>query len=105
MQSRRQQKTLKPVSGTYSIGETILELPELPSLPAHRLITSKCFLRSTLSASAPAGRVKRKNGSEAMVDISDSKKGDTPSVFSSRSSRCHGPPRRYRRPGLRSRGF
>src|SRR5580704_6673860 len=48
---------------------------------SQRFITTSSFLRSTISASAPAGSVKIRNGSEATVDISDSKKGDAVRVF------------------------
>jgi len=41
----------------------------------------KSFLRSAMSASAPAGKVKRKKGNDAAVDNRDSKKGDGDSVF------------------------
>src|ERR1700730_7474307 len=44
-------------------------------------MTISIFLRSTISASAPAGRVKMRNGNEATVDIKDIKKGDAVSVF------------------------
>ena len=39
------------------------------------------FLRLLKSASAPAGKVKRKNGSEAAVAISESSNGEAPSSF------------------------
>src|ERR1700723_1561250 len=46
-----------------------------------KFITTSSFLRSTVSASAPAGSVKMRKGNEATVDISDIKKGDGVSVF------------------------
>ena len=46
-----------------------------------RFIRIRNFLRSTVSARAPAGSVKRKNGSEATVDMSDIRRGDEVSVF------------------------
>src|SRR5580704_10444110 len=47
----------------------------------HRFISISSFLRSTISARAPAGRVKIRKGREATVDISDIKKGDVVSVL------------------------
>ena len=41
----------------------------------------RSFRRLTMSAKAPAGRVKRKNGRDATVDISDSKNVEEPSMF------------------------
>src|SRR5271165_5202103 len=41
----------------------------------------KSFCRLTKSAIAPAGKVKRKNGSEALVAISDKSNGEAPSEF------------------------
>src|SRR6516225_1623785 len=41
---------------------------------------SNCF-RSTISASAPAGRVNKKKGNEATVDRSEIKSGDGVSIF------------------------
>src|SRR5271169_4092231 len=41
----------------------------------------RSFRRSTISAKAPAGRVKRKNGREATVEIRDSKNVEEPSMF------------------------
>jgi hypothetical protein len=46
-----------------------------------RLITHSSFLRSTMSARAPAGNVSRKNGSAATVDITYIKSGEGVSVF------------------------
>src|SRR6478736_5872323 len=46
-----------------------------------RFISISSFLRSTISASAPAGRVKIRKGREATVDISEIKKGDAVSVL------------------------
>ena len=37
--------------------------------------------RSTVSASAPAGREKRKKGSEATVDINDRNRGEVATMF------------------------
>src|SRR5580692_10559650 len=39
------------------------------------------FRRLLKSARAPAGKVKRKNGSEAAVAISESSKGEAPNAF------------------------
>src|SRR5271169_4282754 len=41
----------------------------------------RSFRRSTISAKAPAGRVKRKKGREATVEIRDSKNVEEPSMF------------------------
>jgi hypothetical protein len=41
----------------------------------------RSFRRLTMSAKAPAGRVKRKNGREATVEIRDSKNVEEPSMF------------------------
>src|ERR1700722_7598671 len=54
---------------------------EAAATVSHRFITTSSFLRSTISASAPAGRVKIRKGSEATVDINDIKKGDGVSVL------------------------
>ena len=45
------------------------------------LIVQTSFLRSTLSARAPAGSVNRRKGSDATVDINDSNKGDPVRIF------------------------
>ena len=37
--------------------------------------------RSTVSAIAPAGRVKRKKGSEATVDLNDRNRGEVATMF------------------------
>src|ERR1700733_10646796 len=59
--------------------------PKKASAPAERpnqmVITSIIRLRSTMSASAPAGRVKKKNGNEATVDINDRKRGESLTRF------------------------
>jgi hypothetical protein len=55
------------------------------------------FWRFTLSASAPAGSVNKKNGRDATVDINDSKNGDPVKYSSSRSLHYRGPPHRFRR--------
>src|SRR6516225_540380 len=47
----------------------------------HRFIRHSSFLRSNRSARAPAGRVNRKNGSEATVAMSERKNGEGASVF------------------------
>src|SRR3984893_4305756 len=44
-------------------------------------ITHKIVLRLAISASAPAGKVSRKKGSDADVDSNDRKRGDEVSVF------------------------
>jgi hypothetical protein len=44
-------------------------------------MTSIIRLRSTMSASAPAGSVKKKNGKEATVDIKDKKSGESLTRF------------------------
>src|SRR6201987_5965233 len=44
-------------------------------------ITMSNFLRSTVSANAPAGKVRRKNGREAAEDNKESIKGDADRVF------------------------
>jgi len=41
----------------------------------------RSFRRLTMSARAPAGRVKRKKGRDATVDIRDSKNVEEPSMF------------------------
>src|SRR6266436_721012 len=41
----------------------------------------RSFRRLTMSAKAPAGSVKRKNGRDATVDISESKNVEEPSMF------------------------
>ena len=41
----------------------------------------RSFRRLTMSAKAPAGRVKRKKGRDATVEIRDSKNVDEPSMF------------------------
>src|SRR5260370_14079471 len=46
-----------------------------------RFTTQSNFLRYTMSASAPAGSVNRKKGSEATVDSSEIKNGDGVSIF------------------------
>src|SRR5580704_14535954 len=46
-----------------------------------RFTTQSNFLRSTMSARAPAGSVNKKKGSEATVDRSEIKKGDGVSIF------------------------
>src|SRR5262245_51057953 len=46
-----------------------------------KLIKHTNFCRSTLSARAPAGRVNRKKGSDATVDISEIKNGESVKVF------------------------
>src|SRR5580704_4105860 len=46
-----------------------------------RLIRQSNFLRSTMSARAPAGSVNKKKGSEATVDSSEIKNGDGVSIF------------------------
>lgn len=48
------------------------------SLPgaSQRFITQRNLRRSTMSAKAPAGKVKRKNGKDAAVDINDRKIGE-----------------------------
>src|SRR5580704_13822837 len=46
-----------------------------------RFTTQSNFLRSTMSARAPAGRVNKKKGSEATVDRSEIKNGDGVSIF------------------------
>ena len=51
------------------------------AIESQTCIMDKSFLRSAMSASAPAGKVKRKKGNDAAVDNSDSKKGDGDSVF------------------------
>src|SRR3984893_10183182 len=43
----------------------------------------KSFCRLAKSAIAPAGKVKRRNGSEALVAISDKSNGEEPSEFMS----------------------
>ena len=45
------------------------------------LIVQTSFRRSTLSARAPAGSVKRKKGRDATVDINESNKGDPVKIF------------------------
>jgi hypothetical protein len=44
-------------------------------------MTNISFLRSTISAKAPAGSVKKKNGREATVDISESRNADGLNIF------------------------
>src|SRR6516164_5641115 len=46
-----------------------------------RLMAQTNFWRSILSARAPAGSVKRKKASDATVDMSDMKSGDSLSIF------------------------
>ena len=46
-----------------------------------RFIRHSNFLRSNRSARVPAGRVNRKNGSEATVAISERKNGEGASMF------------------------
>jgi hypothetical protein len=46
-----------------------------------RFIRHSNFLRPNRSARTPAGRVKRKNGSEATVAMSERKNGEGASVF------------------------
>jgi hypothetical protein len=41
----------------------------------------RSFRRLTMSAKAPAGRVKRKKGNDATVEIRDSKNVEEPSMF------------------------
>jgi hypothetical protein len=41
----------------------------------------RSFRRLTMSANAPAGRVKRKKGRDATVEIRDSKNVEEPSIF------------------------
>ena len=45
------------------------------------LIVQTNFWRSTLSARAPAGKIKKKQASDASVDIRDSNRGEPPEVF------------------------
>jgi hypothetical protein len=60
-------------------------MPSKASAPAqianHRFIAHKSFFRSTISASAPAGSVNKKNGSEATVDIREIRNIDEVRVF------------------------
>jgi hypothetical protein len=44
-------------------------------------ITARNFFRSTMSANAPAGKVRKKKGRAAAVDISESIKGEGDTVF------------------------
>jgi hypothetical protein len=44
-------------------------------------MTSINFRRSTISAKAPAGRVKKKKGREATVDINDRRNADGLNIF------------------------
>jgi hypothetical protein len=44
-------------------------------------MTHRNFRRSTMSAKAPAGNVKRKNGKDATVDIKDKKSGEGFSLY------------------------
>ncbi|HEY6763396.1 MAG TPA: hypothetical protein VI386_01380, partial [Candidatus Sulfotelmatobacter sp.] len=39
------------------------------------------FRLSTMSAKAPAGKVNRKNGKDATVDINDKKNADAPTLY------------------------
>src|SRR6516225_7169726 len=45
------------------------------------VMTNIIRLRSTMSARAPAGKVKKKNGSEATVDIKERNKGESLTRF------------------------
>src|SRR5258707_12374235 len=47
--------------------------------------------RSVISARAPAGSVKRKNGSVLAVDMEESKRGDAPIEFMAQSPPMYGP--------------
>jgi hypothetical protein len=48
---------------------------------SQKFMISISFLRSTMSAKAPAGSVKKKKGREATVDISDNKNADGLNIF------------------------
>src|SRR6516164_10458908 len=53
-----------------------------PADPAnHKFIAQRSFFRSTMSARAPAGSVKKKKGSAATVDITEIRNIDGVSVF------------------------
>ena len=60
-------------------------MPSTASMPAvqasQRFIVHKSFFRSTRSASEPAGRVKKKSGSEATVAITEIRNLDGVSMF------------------------
>ena len=60
-------------------------LPSTASMPAdkasQRFIVHNNFFRSTRSAREPAGRVKKKRGREATVDITEIRNFDDVSVF------------------------
>jgi len=43
---------------------------------SQRFIIASSLRRFTMSANAPAGRVKKKNGRDATVDIKDKKSGE-----------------------------
>ena len=56
--------------------------PRKPAEPAsHRFMVHRSFFRSTMSASAPAGRVNKKKGRAATVDITEIRNIDGVSVF------------------------
>src|SRR6266481_134511 len=48
---------------------------------SQKLMKRRSLRRSTMSAKAPAGKVKRKNGRDATVDIKESKSADGLSMF------------------------
>jgi hypothetical protein len=50
------------------------------SFGSHRFTAQKIFLRSTMSASAPAGNVNSANGRAESVDISEIRKAESPIV-------------------------
>src|SRR5438034_8353979 len=57
-------------------------MPNPPAaMASHRVITSIIRLRSTISASAPAGRVKKKNGNDDTVAINDRNRGESLTRF------------------------
>src|SRR6202030_591360 len=48
---------------------------------SHQFITQSNFRRSTMSAKAPAGMIKRKKGNDATADMSERSRGDELSLY------------------------
>ena len=82
---RQNQSQSKKIAAKRTYGLISLSQPQRAKPPAaspnQMVITNIIRLRSTMSARAPAGNVKKKNGSEATVDIRERNKGESLTRF------------------------